>query len=234
MNRDLTYEGDGADSQSQIGLEELDNQYDSRGRATTPTGGGRSASEMNMSFQALLPPEHKKHRSHAKVSAVYPENADMKITPTVTLFDKDDHSIVSDNKRVTTTDQNQQKSDTKARKSVTEAHLMIDQEFNLEPGLQSSFSAVRYNDENNEPQPDAQFEGKEISGKLLNEYQQNHMKKFPFEKGQYHQCIPNPYHSNEFITVMLVERSLKLDQIKRSKGQDNQEEALSNTIRVNS
>ena len=35
------------------------------------------------------------------------------------------------------------------------------------------------------------------------------MKKFPFEKGQYHQCIPNPYHEHEFITVMLVEKSLE-------------------------
>ena len=35
------------------------------------------------------------------------------------------------------------------------------------------------------------------------------MKKFPFEKGQFHQCIPNPYRENEFITVMLVEKSLE-------------------------
>ena len=35
------------------------------------------------------------------------------------------------------------------------------------------------------------------------------MKKFPFEKGQYHQCIPNPHRPDEFITVMLVNRSLE-------------------------
>ena len=42
------------------------------------------------------------------------------------------------------------------------------------------------------------------------------MKKFPFEKGQYHQCIPNPYRDNEFITVMLVEKSLEYADVDRS------------------
>lgn len=42
------------------------------------------------------------------------------------------------------------------------------------------------------------------------------MKKFPFEKGQYHQCIPNPYLPNEFITVMLVDRGLELNRIDRT------------------
>ena len=48
----------------------------------------------------------------------------------------------------------------------------------------------------------------EIMERLKKDYVQDYIKKFPFEKGQYHQCIPSPYVENEFITVMLVERSL--------------------------
>ena len=34
-------------------------------------------------------------------------------------------------------------------------------------------------------------------------------KKFAFEKGQYHQCIPNPLNPNQRITVQFVERVLE-------------------------
>ena len=34
-------------------------------------------------------------------------------------------------------------------------------------------------------------------------------KKFAFERGQYHQCIPNPLNPNQRITVQFVERVLE-------------------------
>ena len=61
----------------------------------------------------------------------------------------------------------------------------------------------------NKKQPKPLFHGKDISENLLKHYEENYMKKFPFEKGQFHQCIPNPYIEDEFITVMLVDRSLR-------------------------
>ena len=101
--RDQTYEGDGGDSQSQINLEELDNQYESRGRASTPTGEGRAASELNASFQPLLDTKHKKLRSD-KVLPFGPENADMNMKIVASeIFDKDIPSVVSDGKKVATT-----------------------------------------------------------------------------------------------------------------------------------
>ena len=35
------------------------------------------------------------------------------------------------------------------------------------------------------------------------------MKKFPFERSVYTQCIPNPKKPNEFITVQIVKRLLE-------------------------
>ena len=86
---------------------------------------------------------------------------------------------------------------------------MIAPVFDVEPGLQSNFAAVYNNDENEDEQEKPLLEGKEIASKLLKSYERNYMKKFPYEKGQFHQCIPNPYRENEFITVMLVEKSLE-------------------------
>ena len=82
------------------------------------------------------------------------------------------------------------------------------------PGLQSNFATVYYNDANGITQPDPKSEENypydlKVSERLLEDYERNYMKKFPFEKGQFHQCIPNPYRENEFITVMLVEKSLE-------------------------
>ena len=48
--------------------------------------------------------------------------------------------------------------------------------------------------------------GKEIADKLLKDYEKNFQKKFVFEKGAFHQCIPHPSNDNEFITVQLVNR----------------------------
>ena len=41
-------------------------------------------------------------------------------------------------------------------------------------------------------------------------------KKFSFEKGQYHQCIPNPCKPDQRITVQLVERVLE-ESLKKEK-----------------
>ena len=43
--------------------------------------------------------------------------------------------------------------------------------------------------------------GLEITKKLIEKYEQDYTRKFKFDKAQYHQCIPNPSDSNEFITV---------------------------------
>ena len=98
----------------------------------------------------------------------------------------------------------------------------------IDSGLQSNFATVFKketqskavnNAESNITQEEVKFDGPGISEKLLENYENNYMKKFPFEKGQYHQCIPNPYRQNEYITVMLVDRSLKYA------GADEQEDA---------
>ena len=39
-------------------------------------------------------------------------------------------------------------------------------------------------------------------------YEKNYKKKYPFEKSQYHQCMPNPSKEDEFITVQWVNRFL--------------------------
>ena len=50
------------------------------------------------------------------------------------------------------------------------------------------------------------LQGNHVVDKLIENYETQYVKKFPFEKGQYHQCIPNPINSDEFITVQLVTR----------------------------
>ena len=50
--------------------------------------------------------------------------------------------------------------------------------------------------------------GKQIADKLLKDHEKNFQKKFAFEKGAFHQCIPHPSNDNEFITVQLVNRKL--------------------------
>jgi hypothetical protein len=51
-----------------------------------------------------------------------------------------------------------------------------------------------------------ELQGKQVVEKLIKTYEKQYAKKYPFEKGQYHQCIPNPLKTEEFITVQLVTR----------------------------
>ena len=104
----------------------------------------------------------------------------------------------------------------------------------VEAGLQSNFATIYHNDQKGKPYnpENAKITGLDVGEKLLANYERNYMKKFPFEKGQYHQCIPNPDRPNEFITVMLVNRSLKLAKIAESVEAEfnaEQEQGLSKT-----
>lgn len=36
------------------------------------------------------------------------------------------------------------------------------------------------------------LKGKDFVKRLIHKHEQHYQKKFPFERGQYHQCIPNP------------------------------------------
>ena len=56
----------------------------------------------------------------------------------------------------------------------------------VKPGLQSNFATVYSNDKQKVEQPEPKFEGRDISKNLLNHYEENYMKKFSFEKGQFH------------------------------------------------
>lgn len=48
--------------------------------------------------------------------------------------------------------------------------------------------------------------GKDYIEKLIAQQENRYFKKFAFERGQYHQCIPNPRIENQMITVQLVYR----------------------------
>ena len=52
-------------------------------------------------------------------------------------------------------------------------------------------------------------------------YEKKYKKKYPFEKSQYHQCMPNPQKEDEFITVQWVNRYLTAD-----KGEENESDKL--------
>ena len=51
--------------------------------------------------------------------------------------------------------------------------------------------------------------GKEFVKKLIQQQEDRYHKKFAFERGQYHQCIPNPMKEKQMITVQLVTRALE-------------------------
>ena len=93
---------------------------------------------------------------------------------------------------------------------------MIAPVIDVDVGLQSNFATVYNNDQNDQPQEEPNCTPLQFSERLLSNYERNYMKKFPFEKGQYHQCIPNPHLPDEFITVMLVDRGLELNRIDRT------------------
>ena len=67
--------------------------------------------------------------------------------------------------------------------------------------------------------------GRQIVTQLKEQYEIDHVKKFPFEKAQYHQCVPNPHNPDEFITVQIVKKQYRT--ISEDNPQFKQEEAHS-------
>ena len=57
-----------------------------------------------------------------------------------------------------------------------------------------------------------------------------YQKKFAFERGQYHQCIPNPQKENQMITVELIARVFN-DLADIKKGKDEHEDFFSDDQR---
>ena len=51
--------------------------------------------------------------------------------------------------------------------------------------------------------------GHEFVKKLIEQQESRYHKKFAFERGVYHQCIPNPQKEEQMITVQLVSRFLE-------------------------
>ena len=54
----------------------------------------------------------------------------------------------------------------------------------------------------------AKMKGKQFVETTLQQQAQRYHKKFAFERGQYHQCLPNPRNGRQRITVQLVDRVL--------------------------
>jgi hypothetical protein len=46
--------------------------------------------------------------------------------------------------------------------------------------------------------------GQKIVYDMMDKFKEDHLKKFPFERGLFHQCLPNPKDPKEYITVQLV------------------------------
>ena len=53
------------------------------------------------------------------------------------------------------------------------------------------------------------MKGKDFVKALIQQQEERYQKKFAFERGQYHQCIPNPQKETQMITVQLVDRVLE-------------------------
>ena len=51
--------------------------------------------------------------------------------------------------------------------------------------------------------------GEKFINRIAKEQQKSYQKKFAFEKGKYHQCIPNPKNPKQRITVQLIDRVIK-------------------------
>ena len=58
-------------------------------------------------------------------------------------------------------------------------------------------------------QETSKMKGKVFIDKTIQQQKERYEKKFAFEKGQYHQCIPNPHNPDQRITVQIVERVLE-------------------------
>ena len=65
-------------------------------------------------------------------------------------------------------------------------------------------------------QETSKMKGKLFIDKTIQQQKERYEKKFAFEKGQYHQCIPNPRNTNQRITVQIVERVL--DEVVKQRG----------------
>lgn len=55
----------------------------------------------------------------------------------------------------------------------------------------------------------SRMNGQEYVRELVKQQESRYHKKFAFERGQYHQCIPNPVNPSQMITVQLVKSMLK-------------------------
>ena len=52
--------------------------------------------------------------------------------------------------------------------------------------------------------------GVDVPEKLIKLNEEEFMRKYKFDKAQYHQCIPNPEKENEFITVQIGRPNMRL------------------------
>ena len=50
--------------------------------------------------------------------------------------------------------------------------------------------------------------GEQYVKRLIQQQEDRYQKRLPFERGQYHQCIPNPENPKQLITVQLVKKVL--------------------------
>ena len=78
---------------------------------------------------------------------------------------------------------------------------------------QSDFATV-WKNRNNKDAPESEMQASQVADQLLEFQKERYHKKYPFERSQYHQCIPNPSQKegakDEFITVQIVNRQITL------------------------
>ena len=75
----------------------------------------------------------------------------------------------------------------------------------------SNFAQFKHDQKKgNENAGDIDVDKKEFLKMLLQDQRSHHQKRFPFERSQFHQCIPHPEVDNCFITVQIVNTQLTL------------------------
>ena len=52
--------------------------------------------------------------------------------------------------------------------------------------------------------------GMEIPDQILKKHEKNHMHYYPFDKAEYHQCIPHPIKEDQMITVQIMHSTMKI------------------------
>ena len=67
------------------------------------------------------------------------------------------------------------------------------------------------------------MKGRDFVQKLIKQQEDRYHKKFAFERGYYHQCIPNPKKEHQMITVQIVTR--QLEGLSKKKGLDQMPDA---------